>query len=605
MIARARHENTFARRHERHAAPFVKIFACSLLLVAGISCRREKGGEAPPLAEAGGLFGPPAVDLDLPGWLGKNGGKPPAGITPRRSDEIAELHQKLYASRQQQPVWFEEGKLGDQSIALVEMLGTLDGEALVPADYGTQRLTALVRAVQEGDSTPGQPEELEAGLTWAALLAASDLHGGRARPADTGERWRIRRGDTDLLAAVTQGVTQGRIVEALRDLGPDHPGFVGLRDALRRYQQIAASGGWPTVPKGPVLTVGEAGDADRLRALARRLHAEGFLQQIPPAYAAPGAAPAASPGAAAAASSQPRAANAGQLPFTPELSEAVKRFQRTRTLKVDGNLGPETQEELNVPIGKRLEQLALNVERWRWVPDSFGDRAVVVNIPAYELAVQEGGHTVETMAVVVGEEGWETPVFADEIEYVEINPFWNVPPSILKDEVLPAVQRDPGYLAAHDMEVVEGQQDDSPRVSDSMVHAAAEGGNVRVRQRPGPKNPLGQIKFMFPNTHNIYLHDTPADHLFSEPDRVASHGCIRLERPLDLGARLLGGSWSVQRLQSEIASGERQTVSLDQKVPVYLTYFTAAVQPDGTLEMYEDVYGIDAAHATARAGRSG
>ena len=206
------------------------------------------------------------------------------------------------------------------------------------------------------------------------------------------------------------------------------------------------------------------------------------------------------------------------------------------------------------------------------------------------------------MAVVVGDEGWETPVFADRIQYLEVNPYWNVPPSILREEILPAVQRDPGYLAKHEMEVVRGQTDDAPRVSDGLVHAAAEGGDLRVRQRPGKRNPLGQVKFMFPNRHNVYLHDTTAGHLFREPDRAGSHGCIRVERPLDLAAYLLGGEWSPQRVQGEIATGQRRTLTLPEEVPVYLLYFTAAVRPDGRLEMYEDVYGIDAAHRRARGG---
>jgi murein L,D-transpeptidase YcbB/YkuD len=203
------------------------------------------------------------------------------------------------------------------------------------------------------------------------------------------------------------------------------------------------------------------------------------------------------------------------------------------------------------------------------------------------------------MAVVVGEEGWETPVFADRIEYLVVNPYWNVPPGILEKEILPAVRRDPGYLAEHDMEVVRGFGDDAPPVGYRQLLAGD--GEVRVRQRPGAENPLGRIKFMFPNEHDIYLHDTPAEHLFAEPDRSESHGCIRVERPLDLAGYLLRGSdaWTRQRVEAKIGSGQREEVPLPRQTPVLLVYFTAAVRPDGRLELYEDIYGLDAAHLRA------
>jgi L,D-transpeptidase YcbB len=588
-------------RPRRRVLLLLAVLALVAIAAALLWRRTLAGNEGASLA--GSLLGPPRVELDLPTYL-QSQDAPPLGFTVRRGVDTAELVRSFYDRRQGQPAWFADGRLRPEARQLVDLLGKLEDEALVPADYRPQQLAAAMAALNEGKAAPGQAEELEVGLTWAALLAGAHLHHGRVRPADAGDRWQIEREDIDLVAVLEEALGGDQLVETYRRLGPDHPQFVGLLQALRRYQEIAARGGWPRVPEGPVLAVGEMGDAERLRALARRLHAEGFLPAIPPEYAP-------QPAGSAAATVRPAAAEGpvagpGELPYGEALAEGVRRFQRTRTLHVDGSLGPQTQKELNVPVADRLRQLALNVERWRWVPDDLGSRAVLVNIPGYTLDVEERRRVVLSMPVVVGDEGWETPVFADEIEYVDLNPYWNVPPSILREEVLPAAQRDPGYLAKNDMEVVRGQTDDAARVADGLVSAAAEpGSDLRVRQRPGPRNPLGQIKFMFPNKNNIYLHDSPAGHLFKEPVRMASHGCIRVERPLELGALLLGPGWSPERLRAEIATGQRRTISLPEEVPVFLLYFTAAVRPDGTLELYEDVYGIDAAHSRGRAAVTG
>jgi murein L,D-transpeptidase YcbB/YkuD len=284
----------------------------------------------------------------------------------------------------------------------------------------------------------------------------------------------------------------------------------------------------------------------------------------------------------------------GSLVYSAELADAVRDFQRTRTLEPDGRLGPETQAELVVPVEERLRQITLNLERWRWVPDDFGATTVLVNIPGYTLDVEQDRTIVDSMAVVVGGKGWETPVFGDQIEHLVLNPYWNVPPRILAEEVLPHIQRDPSYLAAHDMEVVRGESDSAAPAADPQLLGVDRG--LRVRQRSGPANPLGQVKFMFPNRYNVYLHDTPSQSTFARADRSASHGCIRVERPVELAELLLrGSSWSPERLRTTIDSGQPAHVPLPKKLPVYLLYFTASVRPDGELHFYEDVYGIDAA----------
>ena len=204
------------------------------------------------------------------------------------------------------------------------------------------------------------------------------------------------------------------------------------------------------------------------------------------------------------------------------MATAVSHFQRRHGLEVTGKVGKETLAELNVPVEDRIRQIQSNMERWRWMPASLGDRYILVNIPEFRLDLIEAGKPALTMRVVVGKTTSRTPAFSDRMTYLELNPNWNIPASIAKEEILPKLGADPGYLARHDMEMV-----DEP------------GAPNRLRQRPGPANPLGQIKFMFPNEFDIYLHDSPADHLFSQAERDFSHGCIRLEKPVELAAYLL------------------------------------------------------------------
>ena len=565
------------------------------LSLAAVSLLRSRD-EADPIA-GGFRFLTPRVELNLPPAIAALE-TPPLGLPDPEGRDIGESLKRFYRQRQDQPAWFEDGRLGRPAGELLSVLEGLGGAGLDPRDYRVAELRATAERIAGGDAAPGEAERLELGLTWAALLAGSHLRQGRVGPEAVGERWEIEREPVDLAGVLAEGLSNGQLAETLRRLEPDHAQFLGLRQAVPRYRQIAARGGWPSVPKGPVLKAGEMGGADRIRALAARLHAEGFLPAIPPELAPPSQA--AQPRPAAGEGEAP-ASSPAELPYSRALADAVARFQRTRTLHVDGSLGEQTQEELNVPVERRLQQIVLSMERWRWVPDDLGASAVIVNVPGYTLDVEEDRRIVRSMAVVVGEEGWETPMFADEIEHLVVNPYWNVPPSILSEEILPQVQANPGYLAANDMEVVSGETDGAQRVSDAMVFAAAEGNGVRVRQRPGAKNPLGLLKFMFPNPHNIYLHDTPADHLFREPDRSASHGCIRVERPVELAEHLLRGSeWSPQRLRDAIASGQTQEIPLERKVPVFIVYFTAGARPDGVVEFYEDIYGVDAAHAKAR-----
>ncbi len=373
-----------------------------------------------------------------------------------------------------------------------------------------------------------------------------------------------------------------------------------LRTALERYRHIASTGGWARVPDGPVVHPGDRVPRAYLTMLASRLEAEGDL--------APGAAPPPAPRPAVAQALPPAggpAADAAapaeaEVVYGPDLAGAVRRFQGRLGLEVDGNVGSRTLEAMNVPALERIRQIELNMERWRSLPVELAPRRLEVNIPAFMLRVVDDGHTVATMKVVVGTTHAATPAFNEDMTYVVLNPYWNVPRSIMRHEIAPAAARDPGYLPSHRYEVVDGWGGKGARRVDPASidwASVAAGGSFRyrVRQLPGPGNALGRIKFMLPNSYNVYLHDTPSESLFDRAQRSFSHGCVRVQHPLDLARWVFRDdpAWPPDRLASAVASGRRKWIVLPQPIPVYLLYRTAWVDGDGTTHFRNDLYGRD------------
>jgi murein L,D-transpeptidase YcbB/YkuD len=274
---------------------------------------------------------------------------------------------------------------------------------------------------------------------------------------------------------------------------------------------------------------------------------------------------------------------------------AVKSFQRSQGLSPDGQVGGETLRLLNVPIDSRIQTLILNMERWRWIPKSLEPDYLMVNIPEFKLHVFEKGQEKITMKVIVGKTMNSTPIFSDKLEFVVLSPYWNVPMSIIQKELAPKLMSDPGYLERLDMEVVtnKGDQIDPSTIDWSSVDE--KNFKYTVRRRPGPKNDLGDVKFIFPNSNDIYLHDTPHDELFSETSRDFSHGCVRVEKPIDLAEYLLRNvpGYDRSKIESVIAERQEKFVSLKQKLPVYLVYFTASADANGNVTFHKDIYGHD------------
>ncbi|HEU4901595.1 MAG TPA: L,D-transpeptidase family protein, partial [Flavisolibacter sp.] len=264
--------------------------------------------------------------------------------------------------------------------------------------------------------------------------------------------------------------------------------------------------------------------------------------------------------------------------FTPELETAVQQAQHRFGLTPDGVVGPRTLNELNKPVEKRIEQLLVNMERMRWMPAQGKGLRLVVNIPEFRLHVYNGKNEQFQMRIVVGRAANKTVVFSDELKYIVFSPYWNVPASIVRNEILPAMRRNEGYLARHNME-----------------QTGTHGGLPVIRQKPGSNNALGRVKFLFPNSFNIYFHDTPAKLLFKQQQRAFSHGCIRLAEPMNLASFLLkdNRSWTDKRISKAMYAGRETWVTLEKPVPVEITYFTAWIDRDGLLNFREDIYGHD------------
>jgi murein L,D-transpeptidase YcbB/YkuD len=326
-----------------------------------------------------------------------------------------------------------------------------------------------------------------------------------------------------------------------------HQSYKLLKDHLAKYYEVAKKGGWQTVTlSGKSLKKGMSSPA--VVQIKRRLAVTGDLPQ----------------------------ADTSQL-FNDTLEMAVKHFQARHGYTPDGVVGPAIVKEMNVPVQKRLEQILMNMNRMRWMPADFSGNLIMVNIPEFMLHVFEDNKKVFDMNVVVGKEGHNTMMFNGDLNQVVFSPYWNVPPSIVKNEILPALNRNPGYLGGQNMEVV-----------------GNEGGLPSIRQKPGGKNALGKVKFLFPNNFNIYFHDTPSKSLFSQDKRAYSHGCIRLSDPFKMAQYLLRNDpeWTPERIQAAMDAGTEKTVRLKKAVPVVITYYTAWVDERG-LNFREDIYDHD------------
>ena len=489
------------------------------------------------------------------------------------------LTKQFYERRGYEPAWLDGTNPRPRMRGLLAALSAAEDEGLDPELYN---VSLLVERREEADRgfiskkgfDPGEAGTLEVWLTYLYMKYASDLAEGLSDLARADPKWQIRPAPFNPVEHLATAIEEDRVEKAVLSLRPENPQYVALRKALATYRKRAEEGGWPQVPAGLRLKPGQK--SPHVRALALRLAASGdYSGRIP--------------------------GEEGPQPYDTALQEAVKRFQRRHGLVEDGIVGAPTAAELNIPIERRIEGLRLNLERWRWLPRELGDTYVLVNIPEYRLEVWEKGRVPLTMRVVVGKEDTPTPIFNDRMSYLVFSPYWNVPPDIAAGETIPALLKDPDFLARNDMEVL----DKAGKPVDPLSIDIEDPTKYRFRQRPGAGNSLGLVKFMFPNQYHVYLHDTPASSLFARASRSFSHGCVRVEEPVALAEYLLRDQreWDRQEIAKAMSAGEEKTVKLREPVPVYLGYWTARVDDDGEVHFRKDVYGIDRRQTTLLADR--
>jgi murein L,D-transpeptidase YcbB/YkuD len=513
----------------------------------------------------------PLVD-QLRGRLEGTGTVSVTETVPERLREPAVL-KAFYLERDFRPLWSSPKGPMPRVESFLQVIRSSDQDGLRPQDYHLSRIDFLLSRGKKGKEpfSVAQRLELEILLTDAFILCGKHLLNGRVDPHAVYEDWfnlpSRQKEDSLILAALSM-----RDVEkAAENLRPSDAGYQKLRRGIALYEDVQKQGGWPSVPDGPKLKAGDR--SGRVPLLRKRLALSGDLAEV----------------------------SAGDPDlFDEELDKALRLFQHRHGLLVDGVLSTRTLGELNVPVEKRIRQMRLNMERLRWLPRNLGDCYILVNVAGFTLDVMEKGEPVMNMKIIVGkdEEDQRTFLFAGNMTYLELNPYWNVPESITVNELIPKVKKNPGYLASQGMRILDGWSENAREIAPGSIDWESldpEKFRYRLRQDPGPKNPLGRIKFMFINEFSIYLHDTPTRSLFQRDRRTFSHGCIRIEKPIELAAYLLKNEmeWSEETILAEIAKKKRQVIKLTRPVPVYIYYMTAWADSDGFLHFRKDVYRSD------------
>jgi L,D-transpeptidase YcbB len=483
------------------------------------------------------------------------------------------LVRQIYQDRQYRPLWVGGRGVPARTREFIASLCNAEREGLPSADYRVGELRATVERLRSSldKRRPEALAVLDLELTRQFLEYGTDLLAGRLDPTAVASGWHIRarRPSDSTLRVAVQAQEFHDIVAPLR---PRHSGYAQLVKALSGYLEILREGGWPEVPGRKTLRRGDRGP--RVAALRELLWMTGDLEGSPK----------------------------GEPVYDRDVAKAVSRFQERHGMPGDGIVGAATLAALNVPVEVRIRQIQLNLERYRWLPAEFGSRYIYVNIPDYELSAYDSGKQVLRMRVVVGEEyDNATPVFADSMTFVVFRPAWNVPHRIFTREILPKVKKRRSYLVRNDLEVLDAGRDSRVLNPRRIKWSRVNPNKIRVRQKGGsPTNPLGRVKFMFPNQFAVYLHDTPTPELFDRPKRTLSHGCVWVEKPVELADYVLGGKgdWDEKKIREamktaaadEEGSVEGHKVTLERPVPVYIVYLTAFVR-DGELNFRHDPYG--------------
>jgi L,D-transpeptidase YcbB len=479
----------------------------------------------------------------------------------------------IYSGNSGKLLWTHYYGLNNLGDSLIRTLSLAYKDGLDPHHYNLKLLKELQNDVFDDERfTPDQKliklVELDVYYSAVFLSYLSDLATGSIDPRSFDAVWKYYPKNVnfkDVLNKVSEG---GNFFSSLRQVRPEDPQYVLLLQELHKYQQIAKNGGWEKIEKNDVISKGDSSQV--VVKIRERLFKEGFLSKNNKSYE-----------------------------FGADLYLAIHDFQKAHGIEKDGALGPETRHHLNKSVEDKINMIELNLERLRWQSQDFGNTYILVNVPEYHLRVYEEGEVVMDMKVIVGKEYHSTPVFRDTMTYLVLSPDWTVPTSISRTQILPVLKEDPSRFTAANYELYDSWSENAKPLNPNKIDWDAvepHEFNYRVVQKPGPNNALGTVKFMFPNNMAIYLHDTPTDYLFDKRERKFSHGCVRIERPIDLAEYLLKNNknWDRKKIKSNTRLSKPKTVLLNRAMPIQLVYKTAWVDENGQINFRNDIYGHDA-----------
>jgi L,D-transpeptidase YcbB len=455
----------------------------------------------------------------------------------RVSGKDREALSAYYAKAERPLIWARDGAWSPAASGAMERLRAADEDGLDPADY------ALPDRGLRKDAPPAQWAKSDVKLSLAAIRYARDARGARVDLARLSALVTPKLSLPAVDEVLSRVSAAGDAGGALESYNPPHAGYRALKERLAQLRESHPSQPSVRLPKGPTLRVGMKDPRVPLIRARFNLAKDSDNQTI----------------------------------YDERLASAVAAFQKEKGLPNTGVLNPQTVAALSGPsVAQRQSELIANMERWRWLPADLGQRHIMVNVPEYRLQVVEGRNVVHQARVIVGKEQSQTPIFSENMKYLVVNPSWTIPPSIMKKEILPALANDPYYAARKGYKIIR------------------RGDRISVQQPPGERNALGFVKFMFPNQHAVYLHDTPNRNLFAAGKRAFSHGCVRVDKPFELAEEIMGkdGKWTEEKLRGLIGKGERY-VNLTNPLPVHLTYFTLAVDEKGEVKRFDDIYGLD------------
>ncbi len=549
-----------------------------MLLCGLVACPACSAKTQPqPASSSSSDAGPHALSANGQDWLRAtiSSGSFPDLRWPNFSDYSKHV-QKFYESGGDSLWWVKGMEPTPQAQQVIAVLLQADQKGLSAEDYDGPRWKDRLAKLKPGTAQPSEADavKFDLALTICTMRYISDLHIGKVNPKHFEFALNDEAKKYDLPGFIKDHVVGANdVAGVLAQVEPPYPGYRRTIHALQAYMELSKKDDGEQLP--PTKKAIVPGDTyPGVPRLTRLLRLVGDL---------------------------PADANtpADQSIYSGALVDAVKNFQRRLGRDPNGRIDAQTLSDLNVPLSRRVRQMQLTLERWRWMPDEYQKAPIVANIPEFRLRAYDKDFKIGvTMNVVVGKAygGHNTPVFSDTMEYVIFRPYWEVPYSITKSEMVPHLLRDPNYLSEKGFEVVDSKQNVTGGTVTPEVLAQLRAGKLFVRQKPGPKNALGLVKFIFPNSFNVYMHDTPAAELFEKSRRDFSHGCIRLEKPADLAVWVLRDNpgWTPERIHAVMNGATTQQVNLAHPIPVFILYATVVVLDDGIVHFYDDIYGHDA-----------